>query len=478
MTKHAPKPQRIRDPLHNLVEFGSNQFEQTLWKVIQTPPFQRLRRVRQLGFSELVYPGATHTRFAHSVGAYYTARRLMGIIKQHIESHGGQHKDHQAKVALAAALVHDVGHGMFSHAFEEIGKNLKLPMAEHEHVSDLLIRDSEISTAFKELGSGFANDVADVIKRGRPGNLYDAVVSSQFDADRLDYMQRDRLMTGVQNSGIDFVWLMHNLEVGEIPVGADDEQSGTIETFVLGPKAFHAAEAYVLSLFQLYPTVYYHKATRGAEKLFSAIMFRLFELVLSGDVEKTGLPKNHPIVRFVQSPNEISLALQLDDTVFWGALALLSAAEDPLISKFSLRLWTRNLLKCVDVSQEIVAQLGAKPGSNGEAIDTAKKQIKRVAVSVQEALQDWLDNNPTSPPRLLIDHADRHPYKRFQESKGPLNQISIRREGGGIFDMAEESHVIAGLEPFSLLRVYYSEDDPGAKKIVLQVIEQQVKGEK
>jgi len=401
----------------------------------------------------------------------------MGIIRRHTESNGGQHKDHQAEVALAAALVHDVGHGMFSHAFEEIGKKLKLPMAEHEHVSNLLIRDSEISVAFKELGSGFANDVADVIMRGRPGNLYDAVVSSQFDADRLDYMQRDRLMTGVQSSGIDFVWLMHNLEVGEIAIGADDEQSGTIETFVLGPKAFHAAEAYVLSLFQLYPNVYFHKATRGAEKLFSAIMFRLFELILGGNIQKTGLPNNHPFVRFAQSPDQISLALQLDDTVFWGALPLLIEAEDPLISSFSSRLRARNLLKCIDVTQAIVAKLGAKPGSTEESITKAKKQVKKVAVSVQESIQEWLDNNPTSPPRLLIDQTDRHPYKRFQESKGPLNQISIRREGGGIFDMAEESHVIAGLEPFSLLRVYYSEDDPVAKKVVLETIDQKVKGE-
>src|SRR5690606_16264018 len=112
------------------------------------------------------------------------------------------------------ALVHDVGHGMFSHAFEEVGRTLNLAMAHHELVSDRLIRDSEIGAAFQaEFGSGFADDVAEVIRRG-PGNLYDAVVSSQFDADRLDYMRRDRLMTGIHNSAIDFDWLMANLEVG------------------------------------------------------------------------------------------------------------------------------------------------------------------------------------------------------------------------------------------------------------------------
>ena len=225
------KPQRIRDPLHNLIGFDTNQFEDVLWQIIQTRPFQRLRRIKQLGFSELVYPGATHTRFAHSVGVFHTARRLMEIIERHIRVSGYQHKDHQAHVALAASLVHDLGHGMFSHAFEEVGKELNLKMAQHEHVSDALIRDGEVSEVFKEMGSGFANDVADVIRRGRPGNLYDAVVSSQFDADRLDYMQRDRLMTGVQNSGIDFTWLVANLEIERIPTGVDEEAVGQIETF-------------------------------------------------------------------------------------------------------------------------------------------------------------------------------------------------------------------------------------------------------
>jgi uncharacterized protein len=223
------KPQRIRDPLHNLIEFGTSQFDQVLWRIIQTRPFQRLRRVKQLGFSEFVYPGATHTRFAHSIGVFHTARHLMGIIERHIKEGGRRHqyRDHQAHVALAAALVHDLGHGMFSHAFEDIGKKLSLTMAEHEHVSDLLIRNGEVGEVCQELGSGFANDVATVVKRGRPGNLYDAVVSSQFDADRLDYMQRDRLMTGLQNGAIDFTWLMANLEIGAIKTGVDQESVDT-----------------------------------------------------------------------------------------------------------------------------------------------------------------------------------------------------------------------------------------------------------
>ena len=349
---HSPiKPQRIRDPLHNLIEFGVDQLERNLWEVIQTEPFQRLRRVRQLGFSELVFPGATHTRFVHSIGVFHTARQLMKIIKLHA---GSDFAQHQSDVALAAALVHDVGHGMFSHAFEEIGKELNLKMARHEDVSECLIRDGEIADVFaRELGSGFATDVADLLKQETPRSLYDSVVSSQFDADRLDYMQRDRQMTGVQSSGIDATWLMANLEIGSIPISTDEQQAGSIDTLVLGPKAFHAAENYVLSLFQLYPNVYLHKTTRGAEKLFCCLMLRVISLVRNKHADKTGLPKNHPICLFAEDPEQIHLALNLDDTVFWGALPMMIYAEDPLVQRCAVGLKERRLPKCVDIRLQV-----------------------------------------------------------------------------------------------------------------------------
>lgn len=182
------KKERIRDPLHDLVEFstGNNQLERVLWRVTQSRPFQRLRRIKQLGFSDLVYPGATHSRFAHSVGVFHTARQLMDIITRPMEM-VDESKKHQA---LAAALVHDLGHGPFSHSFETVGKRLDLKMAEHEYVSQEIIRTSEVAEILKEMGSGFADDVADVVRGVGKKTVYHAVVSSQFDADRLDYMRR------------------------------------------------------------------------------------------------------------------------------------------------------------------------------------------------------------------------------------------------------------------------------------------------
>ncbi|WP_324407225.1 HD domain-containing protein [Bradyrhizobium sp.] len=472
-----PKPQRVRDPLHNLVEFGTGQFEHVMWQVIQTPSFQRLRRVKQLGFSELVYPGATHSRFAHSVGVFHTARHLMRIIERHMKEGGHRHhyREHQAHEALAASPVHDLGHGMFSHAFEEIGKKLKLPMADHEHVGGLLIREGEVSEAFREMGSGFANDVATVIKRGRPIDLYGAVVSSQFDADRLDYMQRDRLMTGVQNSGIDFTWLMANLEIGRIKTGVDEETVGEIETFVLGPKAFYAAETYVLALFHLYPTIYFHKATRAAEKLFSVLMLRIISLIQDAHINRTGLPKNHPLARFAMAPESVDSVLALDDTVFWGALPMLADAPDRQVRDCALRLKNRQLPKCIDIRHQLVDTLGLRKISDPRERAEVGKKLDRLIASIETKLNHWAEKNSNDEaPRILTDRATRDPYKRFEESKGPLNQIHIRLAGNQILDVASISSVIAAVESFSLFRAYACDED--SANAITHIVDSELSG--
>ena len=491
------KPQRIRDPLHNLIEFPGDEFHNAMWRVIQTPEFQRLRRVKQLGFSELVYPGATHTRFAHSLGVFHTARRLMKVIETRLGEIAVQKS--KAERALAAALVHDLGHGPYSHAFEEVGKRLNLVMANHEKVTDLLVREGEICTALNGLGSGFASDVADVIKKSGPANIYGAVVSSQFDADRLDYMQRDRLMTGAQHGAIDFDWLLSNLEVGKVPYGADDKRVGEIETFVLGPKATYAAEAYLLGLFQLYATVYFHKATRGAEKLFTELLAKAIDLARSGSTSRTGLTAKHPLIRFAMHPDDLQCTLALDDSAISGALSMMADAKDPLISEFSKRLRDRQLFKCTDV-REILNQKLRRTGKaksnrskNSKASSkrnrkaeqwtaaTEEKQrideLDRVCNVVETRLIEFQRKNGQEIPTILIDKAERSIYKLFEESKGPLNQIMLR-PGTGVdkpIDVASTSQVIRAIAPFKALRVYMTEGEETAKLFVDQIIEEEAK---
>ncbi|MBE0578879.1 HD domain-containing protein [Devosia sp.] len=451
--------QRIRDPLHDLIEFreAADEFEHMLWRVVQTEPFQRLRRIKQLGFSEFVYPGATHSRFAHSLGVFHTARRLMEVVKRHVP----RPSESKIQRALAAALVHDVGHGAFSHAFETVGKRLKLKMADHEHVSNELIRNSEISKELNELGSGFATDVADIIQGSGKKTVYRAVVSSQFDADRLDYMRRDRLMTGTQHSAIDFEWLIANLEVGKVAVGMDDEKLGEVETFVLGPKAFFAAEAFVLGLFQLYPTVYLHKTTRGVEKIFVELLAHVFELGRQGHWQKTGLPENHPLIQFAKNADDLSRALLLDDSVVSGALPMMMDADDPLIADFSRRLRTRDLYKCMDVRAGVTQTIDPDGVGDDEKVNEIDAACERINLK----LTDW-SSASGSVPRALFDSAERSPYKEIGQTKGPLDQINIRTEGDKLVDLKSRSQVVASLKTFKLARAYVSREDPEAVEMV------------
>lgn len=357
--------------------------------------------------------------------------------------------------AIAASLVHDLGHGPYSHAFEEVGRRLNLRMARHEHVSDLLIRDSEVSEALKKMGLGFANDVANVINSAGPGNIYSAVVSSQFDADRLDYMRRDSLMTGTQHGAIDFEWLIANLEVGKLPYGVDNVSVGEVETLVLGPKAIYAAEAYVLGLFHLYPTVYFHKATRSAEKMMTELLVKIISETQQNGSGSTGLDSRHPLIQFAIEPDNIERILCLDDTVVWGALSMMADASDPLIAEFSKRIRDRKLFKCIDVRTRLASLAG---------------DVDRACASISERIDQWNLDNAKGLPRILVDQDSRDPYKRFEESKGPLNQIRIRTTNGDLVDLRERSKVVAALETFQLFRVYYSEDDDEAKKLIEQEV--------
>jgi HD superfamily phosphohydrolase len=467
-TKVAERPkayQRIRDPLHDLVEFFDTELDRALWDVVQTRPFQRLRRVKQLGFSDLVYPGATHSRFAHSIGVFHTARQLMGVVRRYKDEPIVENK------ALTAALVHDLGHGPFSHAFEKVGKRLNLKLADHENMSDLLIRDSEVSEVLlKKIGRGFAEDVADIVKKDGVKQVQHAVVSSQFDADRLDYMRRDRLMTGTQHSAIDFTWLIANLEVAKVPYGVDDQPLGEIETFVLGPKAIHAAEAFVLGLFQLYPTVYMHKTTCGAELLFTELRVRVVELVQSNNFRSTGLPKTHPLVIFSRNPEKRDIALALDDSVVWGALSLMENASDELIKEFSTRIRDRKLWKCIDVRTMVASKIDP----NGSNLSAVVEKIDKCCIAISEKLTEWDQAERKYRPRVLVDRDRRTPYKPVGVSKGPLDRVNIQTNSGDLVDLNDRSNVVAALRVFELFRAYVDRNDAEAESSVHKIVKGEI----
>lgn len=435
------KLQRIRDPLHDLIEFGTDDFETLMWRALNAREFQRLRRVKQLGFSELVYPGASHTRFAHSVGVFHTARQLSSLIAKRVE----HFNEDRAKVAMAAALVHDLGHGPFSHAFEDALKALdkgkeKKPKRHELWTSDIVSGDTELGTILLEGGEQFRSEVAALLSNEVPTDIYSAIVSSQFDADRLDYVRRDRFMTGAQHGGFDYPWLLANLEVDKIPLAIDDDNYGEAESLILGTKAFQAAESYVLGLFHMYFAVYFHKATRSAEKVLSAIILRVGEHCDRGEVEKTGLTDNHPIVKFIRS-RSLEDYLTLDDFVIWASLGAMSQAADDDCKELASRLLNRRLYKAVDV---------------GDLFAGRDESLIRFKMKLKKAKEDGM----FGPIDVFEDQTNRTPYKlRGYETPEAMSKIHIRKPDGHYEDLANRSEVVKALQAKSIYRIYVRDDN-------------------
>jgi HD superfamily phosphohydrolase len=221
----------IRDPIHDYIEL-----DDLALALIETPQVQRLRRIRQLGFSNLVYPGANHTRFEHSLGVYHLAKHL---VKQVDEQ--------QRNELLAAALLHDIGHGPFSHATEDL--IIRYTRKSHEDIEDFL-RKGEISDILKDYSLSPSVIAAHIRGDTDPGQI----IHSEIDVDRMDYLVRDAHYTGVAFGLIDHVRLIHELKFNE-------------NRLVLNIGGLQAAESLLVSRFLMHPTVYFHHVSRIAESM-------------------------------------------------------------------------------------------------------------------------------------------------------------------------------------------------------------------
>ena len=359
---------RLRDPVHGLIVFKpDDQVDQLAWSLLNTPEFQRLRRIKQLGVSEFTFPGATHTRFAHCIGVFHTARMLVQIIERELRAQNTQPDAYREKVAITAALLHDIGHGPFSHAFEHAYDAVRkvrgqdgeksheewtaeIILNPHGNVRPLL---DQFSAAHAS-GHQFAEDIAELLTRENPADIYHAVVSSSFDADRLDYLRRDRLMTGSGAGAIDFEWLLDNLTVADIDADVDYDGANygmRTPSFCLRERALQAAEAFVLARYHLYCQVYLHKTTRCVEAMIEATLARFAQLCVDGAVGTTGVPSNHPFAAFFMVGGDtLSNYLFLDDTLVWSALALMRFGVDEPLKELASRILDRRLYKVLDIN--------------------------------------------------------------------------------------------------------------------------------
>lgn len=384
--------QRIRDPIHDLIVFDEkDEVDQLAWRLINTPEFQRLRRIRQLGVSEFVFPGATHTRFTHSIGVYHNARRLVRLIDEdRIDSpeepgrNGTRSSEDRSRVIRVAALLHDIGHGPFSHAFEGARTALartqgREKIKKHEFYSAELIRhpDMAICKVLSEFDPVLPEQVAQVIEADDPADIYHAVVSSSFDADRLDYLQRDRYMTGTRAGSVDLEWLMRNLIIEDIRLSQEEEDDPsltTVPTFAFSEKARGAAEDFLLARYRLYTNVYLHKTTRGFEKVVGALIEWLGS---PGNAQTVGVEGDNPLIRFLVADGDGSVEdyAHLDDIVVWGLIERLGRSTEADPRRLARCLLDRNRPKCLDLSKHFGTSSGMVEGTGGKIMRTFSEQL-------------------------------------------------------------------------------------------------------
>jgi uncharacterized protein len=242
----------IRDPLWNNICVDALALQ-----LVDTPVFQRLRYVRQLGLAYLVYPGATHTRFEHALGAYHLARLTLSLLDERGELRGVSLEERL--IAQVAALLHDVGHYPFSHALEEIGA------LHHEEVATPLVLEGVVGDLLRaSLGDGTPERVLALV-RGASDSPLQGLVSGSLDLDKIEYLKRDALMCGVPYGEIDVDRLLNSL------VLVDEPQTGRRVVGVL-EKGLSALESLLFAKYQMYRNVYWHHAVRSGTAMYKRLV--------------------------------------------------------------------------------------------------------------------------------------------------------------------------------------------------------------
>ena len=317
----------LRDAVHDLISLESE--DRFILDLIDTKEFQRLRRIRQLGLAYFVYPSAEHSRFVHALGVFNFARRMINqlLVRHHAEESIKKPLQKHSKAIKAAALLHDLGHGPFSHVFERVFDNDA--SMKHEQWTCEIIRDQGTDVHKKLVGSGIdVNEVCTLVW-DKAHEKYDEVhevrhyfirdiVSSQLDADRMDYLLRDSLFTGARYGRYDSEWIMNAVAIGE------PYKSGKLKLCLDASKGTGAINEFLIARLLMTEHVYGHKTTRAYE----SELCRTLQLAAAlGD----NLPEDTPapIREFLAQKGTVPVEtyLMLDDEVTWWALRRWAACK-------------------------------------------------------------------------------------------------------------------------------------------------------
>ncbi|MBZ1513920.1 HD domain-containing protein, partial [Leuconostoc mesenteroides] len=324
------KEKVLRDPIHNFIHVE----DPIILDLINTPEFQRLRRVKQLGITSSVFHGAEHSRFGHSVGVYELARRITERFEQY---YSDVWDPKERLLTLVAALLHDIGHGAFSHTFEHLFHT------DHEAMTrEIITGDTEIHRVLAQVSPDFPNKVASVIAKTYENPQVVQLISSQIDVDRMDYLLRDAYFTGTKYGEFDIDRILRTMQ--PTPDGIAFDIAG-----------MHAVEDYIVSRYQMYLQVYFHPVSRGMEVLLEHLLQRAQELYRSNTTSE--FAENDfvgPLLAPLFSDKKLTLSeyLKLDDNVFMTYINIWQSHSDPILSDLSQRFMGRRPLKSMEITDE------------------------------------------------------------------------------------------------------------------------------
>jgi len=385
----ANKLKIINDPVHGFIKIPY----EIIFDIMEHRCFQRLRRISQTGLLSLIFPGATHTRFHHAIGAMHLMFNALEILKQK----GVKISTEEEKGAMLAVLLHDVGHGPFSHALE----NILMDNWHHEKLSLLLM---------EQLNEEFSGELTIAIQmfQGKyHRKFFNQLISSQLDVDRLDYLKRDSFYTGVSEGNINTQRILSTLNV------LDDE-------LVLDEKGIYSIEHYLVARMFMYWQVYYHKAAVLAENLLIKIMNRAKTLV-SQNVEVEA-SENLKYFLYRESSTEateedIARFMELDDTDVLQAIKSWKNHEDFVLSYLCKTVINRKFPKIIYSSTPFSDDL------------------------VQEKVQETNLHFGIENGDLLVDNIERNllPYDKTKQPiyllRNDMEKVALEQAGSQILSM-------------------------------------------
>ncbi|WP_434785574.1 HD domain-containing protein [Staphylococcus hominis] len=416
VTKKLAEEKVFKDPIHKYVHVK----DQLIWDLIKTKEFQRLRRIKQLGTLYLAFHTAEHSRFGHSLGVYEIVRRM--IDESFVGREAWNNKDRP--LALCAALLHDLGHGPFSHSFEKIFNT------DHEaFTQEIITGNTEVNEILSRVSETFPQEVADVINKTHKNKLVISMISSQIDADRMDYLQRDAYFTGVSYGTFDMERILRLMRPSKDEV-------------LIKESGMHAVENFIMSRYQMYWQIYFHPVSRGGEVLLNNCLKRVKQLYKE-DYQFKMYPKE--FIPFFEGTITIDQYVELDEVTVLFYLKKWIHEEDEILSDLARRFINRDLFKYIPFDGSII--------------------------TITE-LQDLFIEGGIDPEYYFVSEAFSdlpYDYDRPGSNRQPIHLL---RRNGSIKEISSQSLVISSITGINRedYKLYYP------KEMILNIKDPEVKG--